>query len=171
MQSTATRVKLIPATALLAAAFTGCGFSSSSAEDDRAEAASQGSATAASTSGTKGPKLKLVESDYGTILASGRGRALYLFTADSGRGSSCSVDCAIAWPPYIVKRKPVAGRGVKAGKIGTTRRSDGRLQATYAGHSVYFYEGDNEPAEVLCQAVNEFGGYWYVIRSSGRAVH
>jgi predicted lipoprotein with Yx(FWY)xxD motif len=113
----------------------------------------------------------ITDSDYGRILANGRGRALYLFTADAGRASNCSGDCATAWPPYLVKRKPLAGAGVKASKIGTTTRSDGSLQATYAGHPVYFYEGDNEPGEVLCQAVSEFGGYWYVIRSSGKAVH
>jgi len=118
----------------------------------------------------KGPKLKLVESNYGTILANGGGRALYLFTADRGRASDCYGECATAWPPYIVKSKPVAGRGVKAGKIGITRRSDGRLQATYAGHPLYFYEHDNEPGEVLCQAVFEFDGFWYVVRSSGKPV-
>ena len=155
-------VKLIPLVAI-AAALAGCG-SSTSASDDMPAA----SATAAAAA--KGPKLKLVRSDYGTILASGSGRALYLFAADHGKGSSCSGDCATAWPPYIVKSAPVAGAGVKAGKIGTTTRSDGRLQATYAGHPVYFYEGDHEPGQVLCQAVNEFGGYWYVIRSSGQAV-
>jgi predicted lipoprotein with Yx(FWY)xxD motif len=107
----------------------------------------------------------------GRILSNGRGRALYLFTADHGKGSNCSGDCATAWPPYIVKSMPVAGPGAEQGLIGTTRRSDGRLQATYAGHPVYFYVSDNEPGEVLCQAVSEFGGYWYVMRANGKAVH
>ena len=124
----------------------------------------------ASTTAARGPKLKITDSDYGRILANGRGRALYLFTADKGKASTCAGDCATAWPPYIVKRKPVAGQGVRHGLIGTTRRDDGRLQATYAGHPVYFYVGDNEPGEVLCQAVNEFGGFWYVVRASGKAV-
>jgi predicted lipoprotein with Yx(FWY)xxD motif len=125
---------------------------------------------AAATAKARAPKLKITDSDYGRILANGRGRALYLFTADRGKTSNCSGDCATAWPPYIVKTKPVAGPGVKPGKIGTTRRSDGKLQATYAGHPVYFYVGDNEPGEVLCQAVNEFGGFWYVLRANGKAV-
>ena len=133
-------------------------------------ASGPGASGPTATASAKGPKLKLVDSNYGTILANSRGRALYLFTADSGKASNCYGECATAWPPYIVKSKPLAGRGVKAGKIGTTRRSDGRLQATYAGHPLYFYESDNEPGEVLCQAVNEFGGYWYVLRSSGKAV-
>jgi predicted lipoprotein with Yx(FWY)xxD motif len=165
-------LKLIPIAVIVTAAFAGCGSSDSSAKGDPAPAASTtATASATATAAAKGPKLKITDSDYGQILASGRGRALYLFTADTGKASTCSGDCATAWPPYIVKRKPVAGPGVKAGLIGTTRRSDGRLQATYAGHPVYFYEGDHEPGQVLCQAVNEFGGYWYVIRSTGSAVH
>jgi predicted lipoprotein with Yx(FWY)xxD motif len=122
------------------------------------------------TARAKGPKVKVIASDYGKILADGRGRALYLFTADRGKASSCSGDCATAWPPYIVKRKPRAGKGAKARKIGTTRREDGRLQATYGGHPLYYYVGDRKPGQVLCQAVFEFGGFWYVLRRSGRAV-
>ena len=155
----------IAAVAVLAVA--GCGSSDSSADGATTAAPADPPASAAAA---KGPRIKVVDSDYGQILSNGRGRALYLFTADTGKGSNCSGDCATAWPPYVVKSKPVAGEGVKAGKIGTTTRSDGRLQATYAGHPVYYYVSDNEPGEVLCQAVNEFGGYWYVVRASGQAV-
>ncbi|HEY1237766.1 MAG TPA: hypothetical protein VGE91_05470 [Solirubrobacterales bacterium] len=146
----------------------GCG-SSGSSESDPTLTAAEASATEAAAH-RKGPKLGVTDSDYGRILANGGGRALYLFTADKGKTSNCSGDCATAWPPYIVKAKPSAGPGVKRGRIGTTRRRDGRLQATYAGHPVYYYVGDDEPGEVLCQAVNEFGGFWYVLRASGKAV-
>jgi predicted lipoprotein with Yx(FWY)xxD motif len=54
--------------------------------------------------------------------------------------------------------------------VGTTRTDDGRLQATYRGHPLYYYVGDRAPGEVKCQAVFEFGGYWYVVRASGNAV-
>src|SRR5262245_41623145 len=118
----------------------------------------------------RGPKLKVVSSDYGRILANGRGRALYLFTSDTGPTSTCYEACATAWPPYIVKSRPRAAGDAKPGLIGTTRRSDGRLQATYAGHPVYSYVGDNAPGEVLWQAVFEYGGYWYVLKANGRAV-
>ena len=160
------RFRILALAAVGAAVAAGCGSSSSSAEDDPAAA----TGAIASASSVKGPKLKIVSSDYGGILANGRGRALYLFTADHGKASSCSGDCATAWPPYVVKSKPSAGAGVKGRLIGTTRRGDGRLQATYAGHPVYFYEGDRQPGQVLCQAVYEFGGYWYVLRSSGKPV-
>ncbi len=165
-------LRFIPIAVIAAAAIAGCGSSSSSAKDDPASVSTRAaSIPAASAASARGPKVKVVSSDYGRILADGRGRALYLFTADKGKGSNCSGDCATAWPPYIVKSKPTGVSGAKPGKVGTTRRSDGKLQATYAGHPVYYYEGDREPGQVLCQAVNEFGGYWYVLRSNGKAVH
>src|SRR5439155_14432961 len=132
-----------------------------SAGDPAPSAARAVTTTAANAASATGPKLKLADSDYGRILADGHGRALYLFTADHGKGSDCSGDCAVAWPPDIVKSKPTAISGAKPGLAGTTRRSDGRLQATYAGHPVYYYEGDHSPGEVNCQAAFEFGGYWY----------
>jgi predicted lipoprotein with Yx(FWY)xxD motif len=156
--------------AIAAAALAGCGSSDSTAKGDPVAASSENAASTATKAKARGPKLKITDGDYGPILANRRGRALYLFTADKGKSSNCSGDCATAWPPYIVKRKPAAGAGVTADKIGTTRRSDGSRQATYAGQPVYFYVSDKEPGEVLCQAVNEFGGFWYVLRANGKAV-
>ena len=165
---------LLPAL-VAAAAAVGCGSTSSNASDPVAAASGYSSPStdtaAATASAAKGPKIKVADSDYGRILFNGRGRALYLFTADQGKTSNCSGDCATAWPPYIVKSKPVAGAGAKQGLIGTTRRSDGTLQATYKGKPVYFYIRDTQPGQVLCQAVSEFGGYWYVLRANGKAVH
>ncbi|MGE5856885.1 MAG: hypothetical protein ACM31K_00195 [Solirubrobacterales bacterium] len=77
---------------------------------------------------------------------------------------------ATAWPPYVVKSTPAAVYGAKPGLVGTIRRSDGRLQATYAGRPVHYYVGDRSPGEVNCQAAVEFGGCWYVLRRNGRAV-
>jgi predicted lipoprotein with Yx(FWY)xxD motif len=164
------RIRLLLIASVALAALVGCGPSSSTGADPMVGAAQASPAPAATATKSKGPKLKVTQSDYGRILASGSDRALYLFTADRSKESNCSGDCATAWPPYIVKAKPSAGPGTRAARIGVTRRGDGRMQATYAGHPVYFYEGDNEPGEVLCQAVNEFGGYWYVLRASGKAV-
>jgi predicted lipoprotein with Yx(FWY)xxD motif len=62
-----------------------------------------------------------------------------------------------------------AGKGVAAGLLGTTKRSDGRLQATYGGKPVYYYGGDS-PGNIRCQAVGEFGGGWYVVKPSGKPV-
>ena len=143
----------IASTAALAVAPLG------SAEDRKAESAA-----------TKRPRLAITDGDFGKHLANGKGRALYVFTSDSGTTSNCYGDCARAWPPYIVNARPRAVEGARQGLVGVTRRIDGRLQATYAGHPVYFYIHDNSAGEVLCQAVSEFGGLWYILRASGKVV-
>jgi predicted lipoprotein with Yx(FWY)xxD motif len=124
----------------------------------------------AESAGNQRPKLAVTSGDFGRHLTNGKGRALYVFTSDSGKTSNCYDDCARAWPPYIVNARPRAVEGAKQGLVGVTRRTDGRMQATYAGHPVYYYVHDDSPGEVLCQAVNEFGGFWYILRGSGKVV-
>jgi predicted lipoprotein with Yx(FWY)xxD motif len=129
-----------------------------------------GIADAASTSPAAKPRLTAKASRYGRILFDGRGFVLYAFTKDPKRKTTCYGACATAWPPYIVSSRPVAGAGVKRSLIGTVRRSNGALQATYAGRPLYYYEGDREPGQILCQNVSEFGGLWLVARPSGTLV-
>jgi len=64
----------------------------------------------------------------------------------------------------------LAGAGARGSLIATTKRSDGRVQVTYAGRRLYYYVGDRKPRQVLCQNVNEFGGLWLVIRPNGKLV-
>lgn len=109
-------------------------------------------------------------SDYGRILFDGRGFALYAFTRDSVGRRRCTGACAKAWPPYVVRVRPKAGRGVTASLLGTIRRGDGSRQVTYAGKPLYYYVGDREPLQVLCQNVDEFGGLWLVVRPTGATV-
>jgi predicted lipoprotein with Yx(FWY)xxD motif/uncharacterized membrane protein YphA (DoxX/SURF4 family) len=128
------------------------------------------SLAAAAPAGAAGPTLTVRASDYGRVLFDGGGRALYVFTRDRGGRSTCSGACARAWPPYLVGSRPAAGRGVRAGLIGTVRRADGRRQATYAGRPLYYYVGDNGPGVIRCQNVTEFGGVWLVQRPTGQPV-
>ena len=113
--------------------------------------------------------LKVGPSDYGQVLFDGRGFALYAFTHDTPRKSRCSGACATAWPPYLAP-KPRAGMGVKQSLLGTTRRADGSTQVTYAGRPLYYYVGDRQPGQILCQNVREYGGLWLVVRGSGQLV-
>jgi predicted lipoprotein with Yx(FWY)xxD motif len=117
----------------------------------------------------RGKSVTLHQSDYGRILADGKGLALYLFTHDSGK-SRCYGACARAWPPLLTKGEPRAVGAVRQELLGTVKRSDGRTQVTYAGHPLYYYVGDRQPGQVLCQAVLEYGGYWYVVKGDGGAV-
>jgi predicted lipoprotein with Yx(FWY)xxD motif len=109
-------------------------------------------------------------SQYGKVLFDGRGFALYAFTKDAARHSNCGGACAKAWPPYIVASRAAADAGVRSRLLGTAKRADGRLQATYAGRPLYYYVGDRRPLQVLCQNVHEFGGIWLVVRPDGTLV-
>jgi predicted lipoprotein with Yx(FWY)xxD motif len=125
---------------------------------------------AADAMAKKGVTVKVSESDdYGKVLMSKGGKALYLFTKDGKGPSDCYGDCAVAWPPLLTKGKPVAGKGAIGRKLGTTKRTDGKRQVTYGGHPVYFYEHDR-PGVILCQDVFEFGGLWLLVKASGKAV-
>jgi predicted lipoprotein with Yx(FWY)xxD motif len=116
------------------------------------------------------PTVTADTSSFGRILFDGRGFVLYGFTRDARAKSACSGACARVWPPYVVKSRPRAGSGATARLLGTTRRTNGSLQVTYAGRPLYYYVGDRKPGQILCQNVTEFGGVWRVVRASGRLV-
>ena len=115
------------------------------------------------------PTLSAQPSRFGRVLFDGRGLVLYVFTKDAPRKSNCAGACAKAWPPFVVRRAPRAAKGARGALVGTVRRADGRLQATYAGRPLYFYVGDS-PGVILCQNVEEFGGLWLVVRPDGTPV-
>ena len=98
----------------------------------------------------------------------GPGRqAIYIFERDRPGESRCYGECARAWPPVYTRGKPVAGRGVRASLLGTTRRRDGRRQVTYRGQPLYYYAHEG-PGEVRCHNVNLNGGLWWVVGPNGR---
>jgi predicted lipoprotein with Yx(FWY)xxD motif len=109
-------------------------------------------------------------SKYGRILFDGRGFVLYSFARDPRGRSTCAGACAKKWPPYIVGGRPAAGVGARASLLGAIRRSDGSLQATYAGRPLYYYVNDKKPGQILCQGVSLFGGLWLVVRPDGHPV-
>ena len=112
-------------------------------------------------------KVKLQSSTYGKVLFDGKGGALYLFTADTGKTSNCYGQCAVEWPPFYARGKFVVGEGVKRELLGRTTRSDGHKQVTYSGHPLYYWYKD-PPNQILCHDVFEFGGDWLVVKKSGK---
>ena len=58
------------------------------------------------------------------------------------------------------------GPGV-TGTIGTIQRSDGTLQATYDGHPLYTYVGDDSPGQATGNNLNLSGGLWLEVPVSG----
>ncbi len=132
-------------------------------EMNKGEDAMKGDASMA-----EGARVKVVGSDYGRVIADGRGEALYLFDKEDAGRAECYGPCAKAWPPVLTKGKPQGGGGAKQGLLGTTRRDNGGLQVTYAGQPLYYYVEDS-PGTILCQDVEEFGGTWLVVKPSGKA--
>ncbi len=93
-----------------------------------------------------------------TVLTNANGLTLYWFAPDTPTSSKCTGSCATYWPP--VTSNPKAGPGV-TGKLGTIKRPDGALQATYDGHPLYTYVGDSGPGQAYGNNLNLNGGLWY----------
>ena len=129
-------------------------------------AAADHSTAAASRAGAK---VRLVHTKLGRVLADGSGRTVYIFGKDKGRRSRCFHACAAAWPPLTTHGRPVAGHGVRASKLGTTKRGHGVRQVTYNGHPLYGFVNDSGRRQTHGEGVNAFGGIWHVVSRSGKA--
>lgn len=133
-------------------------------------AGSSSSTTAAPSSGTGASVSSAASSKYGTILVDSSGRTLYMLSGDSSTASICTAPCAAVWPPLTTTGSPQAGTGVKASLLGTITRSDGSKQVTYGGHPLYTFSHDSAAGQVNGEGINNFGGTWYVLGTSGQPV-
>jgi predicted lipoprotein with Yx(FWY)xxD motif len=104
------------------------------------------------------------------MLADAEGRTLYLWEADQGDQSACDGACAQAWPPLTTDVKPAAGEGAKADLLGTSKRADGTLGVTYAGHPLYYFTGDQAPGEANGKGSDGFGAKWWPVSPAGAAI-
>jgi predicted lipoprotein with Yx(FWY)xxD motif len=127
-------------------------------------------APAAPATATGAERIATADHGLGTMLVDGQGRTLYLWKADMGSASTCSGACAQAWPPVTTTAAPRAGQGAKAALLGTTKRSDGTMQVTYAGHPLYRFSGDSGPGQANGQGSDAFGATWLVVAPGGAAI-
>jgi len=100
-----------------------------------------------------------------TVLTNAKGFTLYSFAPDTMTKSNCNGQCTKFWPPL---KGPVTGSGI-AGKLGTIKRSDGSVQATYNGHPLYTYVGDTAPGQAKGNGLTLSGGLWKEVVVSGSA--
>ena len=157
--------------AAVALAVAGCGGSSDGNGTTAYGAPSPtASASSAGADGSRPASVGLASSSLGKILVDGAGRTLYLFEADTGTASTCAGACASAWPPLTSTGSPIAGAGVSASKLGTTKRSDGTTGVTYNGHPLYRFAGDTAPGQTTGQGSDGFGAEWYVLSGAGNAI-
>ena len=111
-----------------------------------------------------GTVVTLHKTSLGKVLATTKGRTLYLYTPDGPNQSTCTGACAATWPPLKTGGKPVAGTGVKKSLLGTAKLPSGKLQVTYNGHPLYRYVGDSKPAQTNGEGVD---GIWFVVNAGG----
>ena len=112
-------------------------------------------------------RLSVRSTEYGKAIFGPTGKVVYVFGADRGSVSHCYGVCAKAWPPLLTKGAPLAGSGVEANLLGTTKRRDGTTQVTYNRHPLYYYVGD-KVGKIMCQHANMHGGLWLIIKPNGQ---
>jgi predicted lipoprotein with Yx(FWY)xxD motif len=149
----------------VAVAAAACGSSGSTAST--ASTSSTGSA------GSSAPRLTASvvsthATSLGTVLAAGR--TVYLFEKDKGSSSECTGACASLWPPVTTKGMPTVTGQAQSTLLGTTRRSDGSMQVTYAGHPLYFFAGDHAAGDTAGEGLKDFGAGWYVLAPNGHKI-
>jgi len=131
-----------------------------------------------------GVTVGVAQSDaHGPYLVDGEGYSLYLFADEARRGQgpermtegvreaavSCTGDCLDAWPALTSEAEVTAGDGLEPALL-YTAEVDGRSQVVYDGWPLYTFARDEEPGQTVGQAVNGFGGTWYLVAPSGTAV-
>jgi predicted lipoprotein with Yx(FWY)xxD motif len=151
---------VLPASLVALVAVAGCGSSSSSSSTSTTSTTGAAASAAATIDVAKNAQL-------GQILTDSKGDTVYVFAKDTSGKSACSGSCAGVWPPVTTSGSPKAGTGVVASKLGTTKRSDGSTQVTYAGHPLYTYTADTSPGATTGNGVNSFGALWYAVLPNG----
>ena len=164
----------LPAAALaltaLALIAAGCGSSSSSSSSTSSSQPSKAPAAAGESSGGGMTLTGASNPELGTIIVDSEGLTVYAFAKDQGTTSSCYGACAEAWPPVLTKGSPVSGEGAMSSQLGTTKRKDGTVQVTYAGHPLYTFVDDSKPGEANGNGATAFGAEWNALEESGSLV-
>jgi predicted lipoprotein with Yx(FWY)xxD motif len=117
-----------------------------------------------------GPMVTTAKTGLGRILVNSSGRTLYLFGKDRNGKSACTGQCAAFWPPLIANASPRAAGGARTSLIGTTRRTDGRLQVTYNHHPLYMFAKDKKKGQTNGEELSAFGAKWYAVSTAGGRV-
>lgn len=155
--------------ALGALALAGCGGGGGSSTSAGGSGGNEQTSSSSPEGG--GTTLTAAEvSGLGTVLVDSEGFTVYEFARDKGTTSSCYGECEKGWPPVTTKGAPTAGEGAMSSQLGTTKRKDGTLQVTYAGHPLYTFIEDKSPGEATGNGSVAFGGKWSVLDEAGSAV-
>lgn len=151
-------------------AIVGCGGSNSNGSNSETAG---GSSMPVSSPSSGGGAMVLTGTSIqglGAVLVDSEGLTVYTFGKDKGNTSSCYGACAESWPPVTTSGAPTAGEGAMSSQLATTKRKDGTLQVTYAGHPLYTFVDDQNPGEANGNESDAFGGEWLAVDESGAMV-
>jgi predicted lipoprotein with Yx(FWY)xxD motif len=114
--------------------------------------------------------VKVGPSNLGRVLVDANGKTLYVWAHDKTSKSTCNGACAQYWPPLVSKGRPQAIAGANGKLLGTSRRGDGRMQVTYAGHPLYYFVQDTKAGQTNGESLTDFGGRWDPVSAAGKTV-
>jgi predicted lipoprotein with Yx(FWY)xxD motif len=163
------RNRWLAASVLAAAAVVGlsaCGSSSSTPSSSNTSAPAAAPSSTSSASSDMAAGIKTATANGRVVLVDSAGFTLYWYTPDTSTSSACTGACATAWPPLI--GTPSFASGVSlTGKLGTIKRANGELQATYDGHPLYLFKSDTSAGMAVGNKVN---GSWWIMTVSGKKI-
>ncbi len=166
-------IRLFATLAVAAFGLAACGSSSkSSAPPSTTVATTTTLAPAVTTTSTAAPSanatVKVGTTTLGKVLTDSSGLTLYRFDNDTTAGTStCTGQCASAWPAATATGTPTAGPGVTASALSTFKRPDGTTQLQIAGHPLYRFAGDSKAGDTNGQGIL---GKWHAAAPNGDKV-
>jgi predicted lipoprotein with Yx(FWY)xxD motif len=104
----------------------------------------------------------------GQVIVDDEGHAVYLFEKDEPDESYCKGACESVWPPLTTDGTPKLEGSLDTSKVTLIKRAGGLTQVVYAGHPLYYYQGDRDPEDTYGQEKDQFGAEWYTLRPSGQ---
>jgi predicted lipoprotein with Yx(FWY)xxD motif len=90
----------------------------------------------------------------GKVLVDEKGMTLYIFDKDEPNKSNCYDQCAVNWPPLLVKEGETA-----EGDWTIVERTDGTRMWAYKGKPLYLWIKDTRPGDITGDGV---GGVWHL---------
>lgn len=147
-------------------------FSSSCGEPDNYGKDVEDITTTENVSGKEPVKIMTRSKDpFGQYLTDGRGRAMYIFMADSVGKRTCFDECAKVWPPVLTTGTPVLGDNIEKTLVSTIDvENSTSWQLAYNGWPLYYYVKDTGPGDVNGQDIETHGAEWYLINPQGQKI-